>query len=107
MQIFNRKLYREQRNSRSLPGLFIQVSQHKQNEMNRDGIIYSFILSFLTTSIHAQQILSPLEASFQTYRQMKKGTKYKLDWVLLGPVVNSARADVVALAEIGDADDAA
>jgi hypothetical protein len=28
---------------------------------------------------------------------MKKDTKYKLDWISLGPVVNSARADVVQI----------
>lgn len=26
---------------------------------------------------------------------MKKDTRYKLDWISLGPMVNSARADVV------------
>jgi photosystem II stability/assembly factor-like uncharacterized protein len=64
--------------------------------MKRDTIILVFTLYFLT-SINAQQTQSPLESSFQTYRQMKKETKYKLDWVSLGPVVNSARADVVQL----------
>jgi hypothetical protein len=43
----------------------------------------------------AQQPLSPLEASFQTYRKMKEETKFKLNWIPLGPTVNSARADVV------------
>lgn len=47
------------------------------------------------TSVHSQQIKSPLESSFQTYQEMKRDTKYKLDWISLGPVVNSARADVV------------
>jgi photosystem II stability/assembly factor-like uncharacterized protein len=38
---------------------------------------------------------SPLIASFQTYKEMKAKTPYKLDWISLGPTVNSARADVV------------
>ena len=49
----------------------------------------------LQTSLIAQQTPSPLEASFRTYQEMKKETPYKLDWVSLGPMVNSARADVV------------
>lgn len=52
---------------------------------------------YLSGDLGAQQIKSPLENSFQTYQQMKRDTKYKLDWISLGPVVNSARADVVQL----------
>ncbi len=47
------------------------------------------------SSIYAQQPASPLQSSFETYRKMKEETKYKLNWVSLGPTVNSARADVV------------
>ncbi len=63
--------------------------------MNKVFSFFCFIVFFYTPGIYAQQISSPLEASFQTYKEMKKDTKYKLDWVSLGPVVNSARADVV------------
>lgn len=63
--------------------------------MERLFIICLLLSCFIKTSIYSQQIQSPLEASFCTYREMKKETKYKLDWVLLGPLVNSARADVV------------
>ena len=69
------------------------ISQLKK--MKRNTIILLFAFSFLTTGINARQTQSPLESSFQTYRQMKRDTKYKLDWISLGPVVNSARADVV------------
>ena len=60
-------------------------------------IITIFLIQtcFIKTSIYSQQLPSPLESSFQSYKEMKKDTKYKLDWVSLGPVVNSARADVV------------
>jgi photosystem II stability/assembly factor-like uncharacterized protein len=44
---------------------------------------------------YARQKLSPLVASFQTYQKMKKTTPYQLNWVSLGPTLNSARADVV------------
>jgi photosystem II stability/assembly factor-like uncharacterized protein len=53
------------------------------------------IFFFLRTTAISQQLRSPLEQSFQTYREMKKNTRFNLDWVSLGPTVNSARADVV------------
>jgi photosystem II stability/assembly factor-like uncharacterized protein len=52
-------------------------------------------LSLLGNLVFSQQTPSPLEASFRTYQEMKKETPYKLEWVSLGPMVNSARADVV------------
>lgn len=52
-------------------------------------------ISGIMNNLFAQQPSSPLEASFKVYRSMKEDTKYKLDWVSLGPTVNSARADVV------------
>ena len=63
--------------------------------MNRGRTIIFFILYSFTTSSNAQQTKPPLENSFQSYKEMKRDSRYKLDWVSLGPVVNSARADVV------------
>ena len=63
--------------------------------MNSGRTIIFFILCSFITSSNAQQTLSPLENSFQSYKEMKRDSRYKLDWVSLGPVVNSARADVV------------
>ncbi|MBL0273952.1 MAG: hypothetical protein IPQ06_12995 [Chitinophagaceae bacterium] len=63
--------------------------------MKKVFTIGCLLIIFSTTNINAQQLPSPLEASFKTYQEMKRDTKYKLDWVSLGPVVNSARADVV------------
>ncbi len=57
--------------------------------------VLSFLISLLSFCSFAQQIASPLEASFRSYQEMKKKTPYKLDWVSLGPTLNSARADVV------------
>jgi photosystem II stability/assembly factor-like uncharacterized protein len=54
-------------------------------------------LSLITNAAFAQQPSSPLEASFPVYRKMKEETKFKLNWVSLGPTVNSARADVVQI----------
>jgi photosystem II stability/assembly factor-like uncharacterized protein len=54
-----------------------------------------FSCCLLSLGGHAQQTPSPLEASFQTYRKMKGETNFKVEWISLGPTVNSARADVV------------
>ncbi|MEY2901082.1 MAG: hypothetical protein RLY89_188, partial [Bacteroidota bacterium] len=62
--------------------------------MKKVFVIYCIII-FSVANINAQQTLSPLENSFLTYKKMKRETPYKLDWVSIGPVVNSARADVV------------
>jgi photosystem II stability/assembly factor-like uncharacterized protein len=43
----------------------------------------------------SQQPASPLEASFVQYQALKASTLYPLDWVPIGPMLNSARADVV------------
>lgn len=53
------------------------------------------ILTLVYNTAFPQQPASPLESSFQTYRQMKADSPYKLDWISLGPTSNSARADVV------------
>lgn len=50
-------------------------------------------LSFLAG--FAQQALSPLEASFAQYQSLKNTSTFGLDWVPIGPMLNSARADVV------------
>lgn len=56
-----------------------------------------FVLFYLLSPLlaWAQQPASPLVSSFETYRKMKDETRYKVEWVSLGPTVNSARADVV------------
>jgi photosystem II stability/assembly factor-like uncharacterized protein len=58
--------------------------------------VIAFVI-FMIPAAHmqAQQAASPLVSSYETYRKMKAETVFKLDWVSLGPVVNSARADVV------------
>ena len=71
------------------------------NKLNRNLAIEITIVAnimlliFSSTTLFAQQPLSPLEASFQDYKKMKEETSFKLDWISLGPTVNSARADVV------------
>ena len=58
-------------------------------------VLYLICLQFSATSLIAQQPASPLQSSFDSYRKMKEDTKFNLNWVSLGPTVNSARADVV------------
>lgn len=63
--------------------------------MKKYLIIFYLVNRVFQTDIFAQQIRSPLESSFERYQEMKKDTRFKLDWISLGPMVNSARADVV------------
>lgn len=58
-------------------------------------IQFASLFLLLTTSVFSQQTRSPLEDSYRTYQEMKKNSLFNLDWVSLGPTVNSARADVV------------
>ncbi|MEI6088408.1 MAG: hypothetical protein WCR66_12505 [Bacteroidota bacterium] len=53
-------------------------------------IFFGFLMN-----VFAQQEPSPLMSSFQTYQKMKEATTFNLNWISLGPTVNSARADVV------------
>jgi len=63
--------------------------------MKKYLILFLLITHFFIHDIVAQQVQSPLAFSFKKYLEMKKDTRYKLDWISLGPMVNSARADVV------------
>lgn len=60
------------------------------------GIKLVLLLLFSHTAL-PQQPASPFESSFQTYRKLKSESPFKLDWISLGPTVNSARADVVQM----------
>lgn len=59
--------------------------------MKRLLLLYLLIPS----AIFAQQAISPLVASFEQYQSMKQHTPFDLDWISLGPVVNSARVEAV------------
>ena len=45
----------------------------------------------------SQQPNSPLFDSFEAYQQMKRQTVYGMEWVSIGPLVNSARVEAVQL----------
>jgi len=55
------------------------------------AIIY---ISFQTTSF-SQQPVSPLMTSFKDYQVMKANTEFGVDWIQIGPTINSARADAI------------
>ena len=48
---------------------------------------------------YAQQIQSPLVKSFEEYKKLKEKSIFNLDWVSLGPVVNSARVESIQVDE--------
>ncbi len=54
-----------------------------------------FLCALIALPLPAQQPNSPLWESFETYRQMKSDTVFGVEWVSLGPVVNSARVEAV------------
>jgi len=53
------------------------------------------ILSLLFTNSFAQQPVSPLVKSHLAYSKLKASTSYSVEWISLGPAVNSARAESV------------
>ncbi|HEY9116960.1 MAG TPA: hypothetical protein VIN11_03985, partial [Roseivirga sp.] len=53
------------------------------------------LLVLLNCSLWAQQPESPLLASFKQYEQKKAETTYGVDWIPIGPTINSARADAI------------
>jgi len=60
-------------------------------------LILSFFAAILlsATITTAQQTPSPLVKSHQAYNLMKDTSSFKLNWVPIGPTINSARADLI------------
>ncbi len=57
----------------------------------RNFIVSFFFLNFFgPLAFSQQQPVSPLVASYQEYLKMKEETPYGLEWIQLGPVLNSA-----------------
>ena len=53
------------------------------------------LLIFCSTIILAQKDVSPLFSSFDQYQKAKEQTLFNLDWISVGPVMNSARVEAV------------
>ncbi|MCR9293258.1 MAG: hypothetical protein NXI32_11095 [bacterium] len=47
--------------------------------------------------LHAQQPESPLVGSFESYQALRQKTEYGVEWISIGPTVNSARVEAVQL----------
>jgi len=45
--------------------------------------------------VRAQEAQSPLLDSWEQYLQMKKNSEFGLEWISLGPVINSARVEAI------------
>ena len=58
-------------------------------------ILALFICLSFFLNATAQQVASPLMQSYETYQKLKGETQFNLNWISIGPTVNSARADVV------------
>ena len=63
--------------------------------MQRFYTLALLLVSCVCLDVSAQQPLSPLISSFETYRQLKDQTPFAMEWISLGPVVNSARVEAV------------
>jgi len=74
----------------------IMIGNSKQKAKFRNYILALFF-AYFTHLLFAQQPVSPLVSSFHEYLKMKKETVYNLDWISLGPVINSARVESVQL----------
>ena len=62
---------------------------------------YSIRALILLLSVHlsgsGQQPISPLVSSFEHHQLLRKNSTFRLDWIPLGPTVNSARAEAIQL----------
>lgn len=57
--------------------------------------LITLVAPFIYLSAQESQPKSPLLASFEQYQQMKATTPYALEWIPIGPTINSARADAI------------
>ena len=63
-------------------------------------ISYPLLVLILLTNISfSQQKSSPLVSSYDEYRSLKNNTSFNLNWVSLGPVLNSARVESIQVDE--------
>ena len=60
-------------------------------------IVFLLVCSFFAYSVFAQQPESPLLNSFEAYRAHRDSTSFNLEWISLGPTLNSARVEAVQL----------
>ena len=69
----------------------------KEQSMNGQKSISAIAFIWLSSIffLNAQQPESPLIESFQEFQNLKSTTTYNLEWIQLGPTINSARVEAV------------
>ena len=55
----------------------------------------TLFLLLLPVYLSAQNVSSPLLKSFEQYKSLKQKSPFGMEWISLGPVVNSARVEAV------------
>jgi len=65
--------------------------------MSRSVLSFHLIILVLFGNGLSQDAGSPLLESWEQYRALKKSSEFGLEWIPLGPVVNSARVEAVQL----------
>jgi photosystem II stability/assembly factor-like uncharacterized protein len=71
------------------------MSFYKQPMKYKHLLLFLLIIQTVSNLSLAQQPTSPLMASFAEYQQMKAHTSYNLEWIQIGPTINSARAEAI------------
>ena len=75
-------------NQKKLTGYWDKI---KYYIMKTSVLIKLTMLCSLAGILQAQQPESPLVSSFDEYQEMKETSTLGLEWIVLGPVINSAR----------------
>ncbi len=58
-------------------------------------VVFLFFVLGVHLFIGAQEVKSPLLDSWERYLEMKKNSTFGLEWISLGPVMNSARVEAI------------
>jgi len=65
---------------------------------NNKKLLFTVLLCISTPLIlNSQQPVSPLVSSFEQHLKLKNETSFRLEWICLGPTVNSARLESIQL----------
>ncbi len=63
--------------------------------MRKFKVLFVLIFGIVINPIISQE--SPLLASWEDYKRFKETTPYNMEWIQLGPVINSARLDAIQI----------
>lgn len=68
---------------------------HLHSAMKFIYVLVFLVYTLIGSQVPNQQEESPLITSYKDYQAMRANSSFQLDWISLGPTVNSARADIV------------